>query len=100
MERYEIDTLVNLQATFTLADGVTPADPTTVTVYVRNPAGTLLTYTYAAGDVTRTSAGSYAYSLYCAASGKWSYKWQGAGAIEVTSPDTAFQVNRSTLIPG
>jgi len=95
---YEIDTLVQLTSNFTLGDGVTPIDPTTVTLYIKDPGDN---ETVVPGDLlTHVSTGVFGYDVNVNVSGWWTYKFQGAGNIEVTSPDTRFLVNASILIPG
>jgi hypothetical protein len=95
---YEIDTMLQLTGTF--ADALTGqlADPTTITLYLQPPTGVLQTIT--GGSLTRISTGVYTYTFTASISGAWSYKWQGTGAVVVTSPDTKFTVNPSTLVPG
>jgi hypothetical protein len=64
---------------FADADG-TPADPTTVTLTVRDPAGVSTDYTYAAGDLTKSAAGIYYRDVMMAQSGTWLYRFVGTGA--------------------
>lgn len=56
-----------------------PTDPTTVTLKVIDPAGNVSTYTYAAGDVIRDSAGEYHYDLALDEAETWYYIWIGTG---------------------
>jgi hypothetical protein len=96
---YDIDSTVLLTANFTNAAGAA-ADPTSVTLLVLNPAGVETTYTLASGQVTKTAVGAYQMALVANASGVWTYKWQGAGVVNQTSPDTKFIVRPSALITG
>ena len=52
---YEKGETVRITGTFTVSDVAT--DPTTVTLKVQNPAGTETTYTYAAGEITKSATG-------------------------------------------
>ena len=99
---YQIDTGIQFQAAFTLPGGVVPADPTDVSLFVQDPTGTVTTYTTASTPtpVVKVSTGVYTFDLTPAASGAWVYKWQGAGVLNVTSPDTYFTVQPSVLIAG
>lgn len=97
MNTYDIETLVTVQSAF--ATGVGAAiDPSTVTLYIRDPSGA--EQTVAMGDLTHVGTGVFSYSLQAGLSGTWSYKWQGSGNVEVTSPDTSFFVRASRLIAG
>jgi hypothetical protein len=94
MNTYQIDTQVELKTTFTGLDGVTPIDPTTVTLYVQTPDGAVTSYT----DVTRLEVGVYVRDVITTQFGPWIYKWRGEGNCDVTSPDTYFQVARSAML--
>lgn len=98
MNTYQIDTAVTLSNLFTLADGVTPVDPTTVILYVIQPDGTENQYT--GGELDHPSVGRFNYGVVASESGLWTYKWQGTGSVEVTSPDTFFIINPSLAIAG
>lgn len=98
---YELDTLIQVQTTFTLEDGVTPVDPTGVIVYVRTPDGVVAAYTYGVDPaVMQLGVGNYALDLTTSQSGPWVYKWQGTGVVEITSPDVYFTVNQSADLMG
>ena len=97
MSTYQFDTLVKLTTTFTEKDGVTPVDPTTVTLYIKTPDGTVTAYT--GGEITRVSTGVYTYEITTSQVGRWIYKWQGTGACEITSPDVFLVVAGSNAMP-
>ena len=98
---YQLDTTVQLNGTFTEADGVTLVDPTTVTIAVQDPTGVITEYTVVTTPaVVRVSTGIYYLQIEPTISGVWIYKWQGAGVLNVTSPDTYFTVQPSVLIAG
>lgn len=75
-----------------------PADPTAVTLKVKNPAGTETSYTYAAEEITKSDTGDYYKDLTIAGAttseGVWYYRWEAAGAI-VTANEGNFTINDS-----
>lgn len=73
---YQLNDIAKLSATFTVS-GV-DTDPTTVTVTVRDPTGTVTTYTTSNG-VTKDATGQYHLNLTVGVSGRWAYKWSGTG---------------------
>lgn len=73
---------VRVQGTF-VKDGQN-TDPTTVTLKLRSPSGTVLTYTYAQAEITRSAVGVYykeVPALTLNVVGKWWYRWIGEGAV-------------------
>lgn len=100
MNIYQLETQVLLTMRFFQADGVTPADPSTVTLRILTPDGAVASYSYAGGDIVRVSAGVYTYQLETTQSGRWLYKWQGDGSLEVASPDITFLVAPSAVLAG
>lgn len=71
----ELATLTN-----TFSVNGTATDPTTISLTITDPAGTATTYTYAAAQITRTSAGIYTKDIACTLAGTWLYLWVGTGA--------------------
>lgn len=71
----ELATLTN---TFSVSGVAT--DPTTISLTVVDPEQTSTTYTYAAAQITRTSAGVYTKDIACDLAGIWTYVWVGTGA--------------------
>lgn len=84
---YQIDSKITLRAAFFLADRITPADPSTVELFIMSPDGEVDTPT-----PTHGATGVYAYDLTLDQVGDWIYKFQGKGDVEVTSPDTYLTV--------
>lgn len=82
-----------LRATFT-SSGV-PVDPTTITVKIMAPSGTISTYTFAGGDITKVQTGVYDYVLSITSSGKWKYKWFGTGTAQAASEDRTIDVQET-----
>ena len=100
MAIYEIDTTLELQGIFTNALTGQYADPTAITLYILDPAGVQTTQIWPGGAIVRDNTGHFHFIMTPAKSGNWTYKWQGTGAANATSPDTIFTVNASALIPG
>ena len=61
-----------------LADAA--ADPTEVTLQVRDPDATTTTYTYGGGTVTKSTTGSYYYDLTVDTPGVYLFRWAATGA--------------------
>jgi hypothetical protein len=84
---YDVDDRVRLgnhssnpnTAPFTTVAGV-PTDPTTVTLVVKEPDGTLTTYTYPA-TLSKESTGRFYTDITLDAAGLWSYRLTGTGAV-------------------
>lgn len=87
-------TLVRISATFTVSGAAT--DPTTVTLKVRSPAGTVSTYTYGAGQVTKDSVGNYHKDVDASTSGRWLYRWEGTGTAQAAD-ESAFDIEASAF---
>lgn len=77
---YNRDTQVELTGTFRDSDNAL-ADPTEVTLQVRNPAGTVASYLYSLAEVTRDSLGVYSKAVTLDSSGVWHYRFKGTGAL-------------------
>jgi len=57
-------------------------DPDTVTVKFTKPGGTVLTYTYAATQITRTATGVFHREESLDEVGQWLYSWIGTGQVQ------------------
>jgi hypothetical protein len=90
---YQLDTLVQLQATFMGAGA--PADPASATIIVKTPDGEINEYA-----PTRLGVGVYEYRITTSQSGPWIYKWRGTLPVEVTSPDVYCLVQGSAVLSG
>lgn len=75
---YNIGDLLRLQVTFTDING-SLADPTSITLKIKNPVGTVTTYTYPA-QVLKSSTGVYYFDYAVVASGTHYFNWAGTGA--------------------
>ena len=98
MNFYEIDTQLQINATFMNVGLNVPADPTTVTLFLLDPLGNETSVGYNPGPISRTGVGLYNYLFTPSTVGTWTYKWQGTGNVIATSRDTKFTVRASNLI--
>ena len=85
---------VNLSARFSARGVLT--DPTTITLKVKKPDSTLLTYTYALGEVFKDEVGVYNRSVKADLPGLWFYRWIGTGAVEAVG-EHKFDVKASQI---
>lgn len=63
-------------------------DPTTTSLYVREPDGTETTYTYAGATITKDSTGDYSKQITLDVRGVWYYEWRGTGTCQATATGT------------
>lgn len=83
---YDKGDVVRLTGTFT--DASTPpvlADPTTVVLRLRNPAGVTST-----PATVKDSVGVYHYDLSLDTVGEWAYRWEGTGAVQTAEEATLY----------
>jgi hypothetical protein len=100
MNTYDIDTRVQLNAAFVVFGTTTPIDPTVVNLFLAAPDGTISEFTYP-DQIVRDDVGLYHVQETLDEAGVWTYKWQGTGLAEVSSPDTRMLVNQTifSLLP-
>lgn len=104
MNLYDIDTLMQLSVTFIDLSGA-PVDPTVVNLFLLDPNGNSTELT--GGAIAHDGTGLFHYQMTPQANvpagessvGVWTYKWQGTGAAEITSPDTYFRVRQTQFNP-
>ncbi len=87
---YYVGETVELSAAFRDRLGAL-ADPTSITLRIKSPAGVTSAKTYAAGDITKDSTGRYHYDLLLTASGRWEFRFEAAGAVAAIGEEE-FQV--------
>jgi hypothetical protein len=99
VSRYDVNDLVRFVATFVSTDGITLADASTVTFYLRNPIGSVASYVYTGGagggSIQRLAAGQYAKDTTLDVVGSWFYRWAATGGIQANEEwsclcDTSF----------
>ena len=90
----DVGDVVQIQTVFTTAAGAT-VDPTEVVLYLRSPSGSVGTYTYSAGAVTRPAQGTFRYNGTTTESGYHSVRWIGTGAANAADQSRYFarQIN-------
>lgn len=90
---YTVGQLVRCTATFTDIGGTVTADPNTVTVTVRNAAGSLILPT-----PTRVATGAYqAFVDITDHRGTWAYRFVGTGTLQAAE-EFSFEVRRSQVL--
>lgn len=89
-EEYDIGDAVRIKTTFTVDD--VPTDPTTVTLYVKDPAGA--TVEHAEGTLTNPSVGVWYKDVAVNQAGTYGAKMTGVGVVDSVA-QTTFQVRRS-----
>lgn len=90
INEYLIGQRVRISAAFTDADG-DPADPTTVVLTIKTPAGVTSTL-----STTNDTAGSYHSDTTPDAVGQWWYRWVGTGTV-VAAAEGTFLVTPSKV---
>lgn len=63
--------------------GTALTDPTTITLKVMSPDGTVTTYTHPA-TITRVSTGIYTKDVTLTVEGSWWWRWEGTGSAQAT----------------
>ncbi len=98
-EHYDVDDVVPIRASFRNAAG-TAADPTTVVARVKDPAGTIITYTYGTdAALVKDGVGEYHVDVAVGAQvGRWYYRFKGTGTVAV-SEENYFIVDPSEFAP-
>lgn len=82
---YDKGDLVRITGTFTV--GAVLTDPTTITLTVKCPSGSVNIYTYALAAIAKTGTGVFYKDLSMDEVGYWHYEWQGTGAVESAFAD-------------
>lgn len=85
---------VELPITFTVTATGELVDPTTITLTLRAPDGTITTYTYPSAQIVRDSLGTYRGIVVPNDDGEWLYEWVSTGAGAGVASG-AFEVTQS-----
>ena len=83
---YNEGSRVRLQVTFKDAAGVV-ADPSVVTLKVRDSADVNTTYTYAAAEITKASTGIYYKDITLNRGGQWEFWFTGTSGLTAAAGD-------------
>jgi hypothetical protein len=94
VSRYDVHDLVRFIATFVSTDGLTPADPSTVTFLFKDSAGSVGSYQYVGGagggSITRINVGAYAKDVTLTQVGSSFYRWEGTGGVQAAEEWSVF----------
>src|SRR6266496_4215648 len=80
MQLLEVGELVTLEGRYANSSGVA-TNPTTVTITVTDPAGTVTTVSSPNAALLNPSVGLWTYDLTVNQTGVWTYRWSGTGAV-------------------
>lgn len=101
VSRYDLNDLVRFTATFVSTDGLTLADASTITLYVKEPNGSVASFVHVGGvgggSITRLAAGQYAKDYTLNQVGSWFYRWAATGGIQANE-EWALLVDRSFIL--
>lgn len=90
MNEYDVGDAVRFSATFANSGG-TAADPSNVFFKIKDPTGTIGTYTMSGTgtntDLVKDSVGNYHIDVTLDESGIWHYRWQGTGTLDAAEED-------------
>lgn len=95
MNSYASGKYVTMTVTWTVNSVAT--DPTTITLQVEDPSGAETSYTYAAGQLTKSSTGVYYKSIQVVTSGIWIYRFIATGTVADTTDDYYFYVKETAF---
>jgi hypothetical protein len=90
MNTYAYGSTVRISTATAFTVGGVATDPTTVTLKIEEPDGTEVSYTYAAAQITRASAGSYYKDVTVDQAGTHTYRWVGTGAVAAVDEDSFY----------
>lgn len=95
---YDMGDLVRISSgTFTNSGG-TAVDPTTITMRLRNPAGSVITYVSGGTPApSQAATGSYFVDVTLTMPGRWHYRWEGVGDA-VAAAEGSLEVQRSRVL--
>jgi hypothetical protein len=98
-ESFEVGQKKTITVTFRNAAG-TAADPTGVTLEIRNPStGARTTYTYGVdAALVKDTTGVYHYDVTLSAAGDWVFRWVGSGTI-VAVDEGVISVRKAVYFP-
>jgi hypothetical protein len=91
---YTVGQAVTVQGTWTNKSTGVAVDPSDARVDVVSPTGTVTTYTYLLGQVTKVSTGVYTYVIDTTATpGRWQYRWWSPPGVVTTAQAYEFYVD-------
>lgn len=97
MNTYTIGQDVRFSVVITEVATDTEVNPTTVRFKLKDPTGTITTYTYGSGtDIVRPSTGNYYCDCTLSTKGTWYYRWESAGTY-VGAEEDRVKISRSNF---
>jgi len=94
MADYDIGDQIQLTGTFSKSG--TNTDPTTITLQIKTPDGTIASYTYALSQLTKSATGIYYMDYAPTIAGTYYWRFAGTGAV-VTAGEGYFNVRISAF---
>lgn len=96
VNRHRLFNLVRITATVVSTDGITPADPSSITFYTRNADGSVASYPYlaAGASVIRVATGAYWREITVDRDQDWSYFVRATGGVQANE-QWQFNVEKS-----
>lgn len=92
MNAYPLGRVVRLSSVVRNQSDVV-ADPTSLTVDITRPDGTVISKTWPTdGDVVQSSTGNFLIDIVANVRGAWRYRWSTASSFTTASEDVEFRV--------
>lgn len=82
VDRYDVGDLVRIVASFVGTDGVTPGNPSLITVQVMDPRGSVAAHAFGSGSVVKVGSAAYAHDFTIDRPGSWFYRFEGTGNVQ------------------
>ena len=83
-ETYDVGDGIKLAITFQAGTPAVDTDPSTVTLLIRDPDAVVVSYTYAAAEITKDATGKYSKIIDLTKAGIWSWRWIGTGSVKAS----------------
>lgn len=93
MPTYDKGDYIRLTGTWRNDSGAL-VDPTTVTLKIQTPDGSITPLTFASGYVVKDSVGVYHYDYLCSSQGNYTYRWEGTGNAIASGQGSFFVEDR------
>ena len=94
---HDLGDLVRVEAEFRNALTGAALDPTAVFLSVREPDGTVTTYTYGGAEITQDSTGIYHALIDVDQAGVWRYRWWSTGSGQAAE-EKVFKVRQAHAV--
>ena len=89
---YDIGDLVRVTGQFSTSNSTVYIDPTTVTLHMEIPAGTVTSYSVSppttSSDIVRSTTGEFYHEKLTTASGSHQYRWTSTGNVTASQEGT------------